>query len=423
MLNRASLLGAVGLLLTACSGSDVGGGGREIPGATGGTTAPTSGGDQTGSGGFVSQPPPTSTGGSFTGGATASGGATGTGGAQDCTMTRCDSDKLDEVNCGYQEVKGDVQIIEKPGNVLMVYDRSGSMEQRWNGTSKYEAAGNAIIRGIEPLQDLLTVGAVFFPSLDPNAQTCQCNPVDFTHWLPGGCCLMGSASSCFVSDISQPDQISFRPAPAFITELPNQWQLQGAGNTPLQDGLREADAAIANTTFDGSLSIVIVTDGQPNCGTDDQAVLSQISAWRQAGYRTYVVGLPGAQGAADLLNAIAQAGGSGNYIDPSDPANLEAELRDIVQDTISGGIDSCTINLTPPAEAPEKLRLVVSKDGVDQGVDRMLSATAGWNVTADGSVVTLEGDLCDQALAGAYDSLRFDFGCVDLPQLPPPVLE
>ncbi len=35
--------------------------------------------------------------------------------------------------------------------------------------------------------------------------------------------------------------------------------------------------------------------------------------------------------------------------------------------------------------------------------------------------VDLFGDLCMNAKAGTYDELRFEFGCVALPVLPPPV--
>jgi hypothetical protein len=43
-------------------------------------------------------------------------------------------------------------------------------------------------------------------------------------------------------------------------------------------------------------------------------------------------------------------------------------------------------------------------------------------VSADGATVTLEGDLCTAAKAGTYERLRFDFGCVELPPAPPPVV-
>ena len=38
---------------------------------------------------------------------------------------------------------------------------------------------------------------------------------------------------------------------------------------------------------------------------------------------THVLGLPGSQTAIDLLDGIAQAGGTGKHVAPSDPTQLE----------------------------------------------------------------------------------------------------
>ena len=51
-------------------------------------------------------------------------------------------------------------------NVLIVFDQSGSMGETWAGTggSKLAAATNALEQAFTPLQDLLTAGAIFFPT-------------------------------------------------------------------------------------------------------------------------------------------------------------------------------------------------------------------------------------------------------------------
>jgi hypothetical protein len=63
--------------------------------------------------------------------------------------------------------------------------------------------------------------------------------------------------------------------------------------------------------------------------------------------------------------------------------------------------------------------LVVTEGGVDQDAPRDLGSGAGWTLSDDASLVTLQGGFCDDALAGRFSSLRFEFGCVDLPPLPP----
>jgi hypothetical protein len=334
----------------------------------------------------------------------------------------------DPDNCGKLELKTTVKVIPKPGNVLVVYDRSTSMEQAWNGTPKYQAAGNALIAALTPLKDLLTIGAEFFPSLDPDgAKNCPqgCNVADALHWIPGpgACCLnIVGGDSCFISPITAADQIPFGPAAQFLTLLPMRWQfpMGGVGQTPLEGGVAEGAKAIAAKKLDGTTSVVIITDGEPNCMTNTTNVLSQVTMWHAAGIDTHVVGLPGAQGAADLLNMIAQAGGTKNYIDPKDPKELEMRLASVLSSTVRQGFETCTFHLDPKADAPEKLHLLVTQGGVEMDVKRDLSKDAHWKINAEGDQVDIEGQLCDLAKDGSFESLRFVFGCVTAPPLEPP---
>jgi hypothetical protein len=330
-------------------------------------------------------------------------------------------------NCGSERVETDVETIQKPGNALVIYDRSGSMDADWNGRPKYEAAGSAIIAALEPLKSLLTIGGVFFPSIDPSV--CACNVIDPSHWIPGpgACCLNGRQNSCYVTEITEPDQFNFSAADAYIQGLPNLWRMESAGGTPLQAGIQRGAEALASTQLEGPVVVIVMTDGEPNCDTDPTTVLNQVASWRSAGIDTHVIGLPGAQEAADLLNQVAMLGGTSQYVDPSDSMELENRLRAILTSTIRAGFDSCTFNLDEKTEVPEKLHLVIREDGKDKDVPRDLSGDpnwgddAGWTINAGGDTVELTGRLCELAKLGAYEALRFDYGCVELPPPDPPI--
>jgi hypothetical protein len=237
--------------------------------------------------------------------------------------------------------------------------------------------------------------------------------------------LAGAQASCIVSTIDQPDQINFVPGADFLAALPNQWLLQGAGRTPLETGVNRAKEALAAATLEGSINVLIVTDGAPNCSdTDDINVIgdrvSAIAAeWLAQGIKTHVVGLPGAGEASAILNEIAIAGGTGSFIEPSDPAALQMRLQEVLTETVMSGIETCEITLDPPAEAPEKLHLVVTENGMDAYVPRDLGGGSGWSLSDDASTVTFEGEFCDQALAGRFQHFEFEFGCVDPPPIPP----
>jgi hypothetical protein len=412
----AGVLGGLG-----CAASDDGG---EPTGRRSGSARP----GPAGAAGMAAPAAPLNPGGSFGNtDATPPPAAAPTGAAGDgCVVGQfCAPTNPDPSDCGSLTLEAEVEVIERPGNVLLVFDRSGSMAQQWNGEPRWEAAGAAIENALMPLASIVTVGSVFFPSADPNAPPTCVDPTGiacvFVPWLvvPGG--------TCGVNPISAADQINFVTGPDFLSAF------SGAANTaplyapvpggltPLKEGLQQAQTALASGTLTGLTSVVVITDGDPNCEWDAGTSRQIVSDWQAAGISTHVIGLPGLSGEGEaVLNDLAAAGGTGMYITPSDSAALEQKLRQIAMETVQSGFESCEITINPPAEVPDKLHLVVTENGVDLDVARDLSVDASWSITADGGLVTLEGRLCDDATAGRFQRLRFEFGCVELPPLEPP---
>jgi hypothetical protein len=274
----------------------------------------------------------------------------------------------------------------------VVFDRSGSMFADWNGSPRYEAAGNALIDAIIPLQDQLTVGGVFFPDL--------------------------GLLSCNVTDITASDQINFTSAAEFIAALPNHWVGGAISLTPIEAAIKSADAALSSATLSGTTVVVLMTDGEPDCGDNIDNANAIVAAWAAKGIKTYIVGLPGSSGADAVLTQLAQSGGTGNYFGTDDPAALQAQFATIVTEITKRGITSCTINLQQTADADiEKLQMIVTEKGQEYSVQRQMADGGGWTVSADGKVATMTGALCDDAKNGRFESVRFDFGCVDIPPL------
>jgi hypothetical protein len=382
-------------LLAACSAKAPGGsGGNKNGGATAGTVGAGASGGVSGFGsdGFAGNT------------ASAGTGVVGDGGM--CEVGKfCASNTPDPDNCGTLELKGDVTTTEMPGNVLMVFDRSGSMTMDWNGMMRWQAAGGAMIAALTPLQDKLTIGAVFYPN--------------------------NGLLSCLVDPITNADQIDFMPGPMALAKMqaaapsgaPTPLYSALLGQTPTMEGIQVADTAIAGATLTGTLAVIIVTDGEPNCMWNQATAIGLVSGWLAKGIKTHVLGIPGAGGGNGpaLLNAIATAGGTMNFIEPSDPAALAMKIKDIVEQTVSKGIDSCTINFDPVAMTPEKLALAVTIMGVESAVPHEYpGGEKAWTVTPDGKTVELLGNTCAAAKNGTYSSLRFVFGCEDLPPAPPP---
>lgn len=250
----------------------------------------------------------------FVGGTSGAGGLAGTGGAgavvfgdshpdrpvysRDCITTRLagadgglpKGDPTTVLDAS-APLGGDAGVDLKLGagdlTLLVVFDKSGSMDQGWDERSKWQVANDALMKAIEPVVDNLTIGALFFPQ-------------------PGDCSVAPLESSL---------QMSYAPGRRFAshwletasTRAPN-------GSTPLELAMVQADLALEQACEHGLLAdrfrVVLLTDGEPTCGDDLQAVVQLSAEWHRLGVETWVMGLPGSDAATKLLDAIAHAGGT-----------------------------------------------------------------------------------------------------------------
>jgi hypothetical protein len=323
----------------------------------------------------------------------------------------------DEMDCGKLRLEPEVErtVTREPGNLLVIFDQSGSMGEQWQGgTTKMQAAQNALVQALTPLQDDLTVGAMFFPT---------------------NVCVLWPAPGGSVEPITGPQQLPFQPGPQFLQA----WSAKFAGappavgvGTPLQEAMDRADIAISdainNMTITGPLAVVVFTDGEPNCADDTTITMIPVDTEVNRAYKwlndynvkTYTVGLPGGQG-VQVLQDIAYYGGTQTYIVPDDPAVLQAELAKIVSETVTEtvGFNSCSISLNPPAMVPDELAMVVEESGMLFHMPHMQDQDVLWTISPDGSQVELLGGLCQRAQEGYYASINFEFACEVLPPPPP----
>ncbi|MFC1643344.1 hypothetical protein ACFL5O_11795 [Myxococcota bacterium] len=331
--------------------------------------------------------------------------------------------------CGSVGVQATIEthetVIETPGNALFVFDQSTSMGDDWNGKPKWQAANDAVVAAFEPLQDKLNSGAVLFPTGASDAAALSCDPND----LAG--CLMALVELCpDVSPISSPPQLPIQSGPSFLSAWNVYWT-QGAGalrgGTPTEKALLQGEAALA-TPPPGTTVLVLVTDGEPTCGSNESAVAARLL---EKGIKTHVVGLPGSRGAR-VLDQVAIAGGtappnctSNCFLTPADGTELRESLASIATTTVTTttvvSIDDCTFELSPPQDAnanPDDVHLVVTEAASGQQYEVQRSPGTGWTLSADQTTATLEPAVCDAAKAGKFSSFDFRYGCVSVPELP-----
>jgi hypothetical protein len=329
-------------------------------------------------------------------GHTGAGGATGVGGGLGFDAGSHDAALMKDGDaCGSVAIATHMT----PGNIVVVFDQSDSMKNAFNGGDagasgpKWQVAEDALVAAIKPIQGILNLGSIFFPTI---ATGNTCSKVD---------------------PITKAPQIPIEPGAMFVTDF--QAHFSAAGwtlilGTPLKDALDEANAALPDPSpLMGQRAVVILTDGAPTCTTGTNAILMPVQAMASRGIKTYAVGLPGSQAASTLLNAIAAAGGSGMYLTPSDPAALQAALAQIASSTI----DQCTVTLDPPPADPTQVHLIVTDAADPNGVEIMQTNGTGdgWTLAPDGKTATLTGAVCDKAKNGGYSSIQFVYGCPSLP--------
>ena len=195
---------------------------------------------------------------------------------------------------------------------LVIFDRSGSMDGGWTqegdadagvDVSKWQAASDALLGALDPVQYRVTLGAIFFPQPE----------------------------ECAVAPIEDRRQVAFQAGPDFIATWRAVAPLNGpGGSTPLGAALVLGEQAIEGACLQGLLErrffVMVVTDGMPNCDTDMTAAAAIVAKWSEHGIETYVIGLPGSEGATFVLDALAKAGGTETIVVPGSPSELEDDM-------------------------------------------------------------------------------------------------
>ncbi len=284
-----------------------------------------------------------------------------------------------------------------PPNVLIVLDRSGSMDNDVGGRTRWDVAKDAIrtvtttfdadIRfGLATYSSCLpggcSAGSVVVPIADANATAIN----DFLAPLRGEGSSNGSAPR-YLCDSGDPETSTGRTLFAFV------------GEPTLQDPARSnAVLLVTDGAESGSCTMGGAQDGPAGAGAlYDQAVP----------VRTYVVGFSSDVDAGEL-NAVATAGGTTSYYAAGDAAALTGAL-----DAIAADVRTCDFLL---GEAPADLeQLYVYFNDDPAGIDN--DPANGWTYDAATMTLTFHGTSCDQILAGTVDDIDVVFGCMG------PVLE
>jgi von Willebrand factor type A domain-containing protein len=309
-------------------------------------------------------------------------------------------------DCGQMNVP----ITPLPPDILIVQDRSGSMDDDGNdrpcnnnnggcgSTSKWAQVTAAINAVVMQTQSTVNWGLKFFADSD---NVCGVSPNT-------------------VAVAVAPNNATPIAAAITASTSANGGVLNGS-STPTEQAVRAGITYLQSLTDTNPKYILLATDGLPNCVPNQRATTGDNSAGAEAavsdaktaGFPTFVVGIATDRDAmaTDTLNTMAMDGGEAQanaataYYSVADTATLEAALQ-----TIVGITASCTISLSG---APTGFTNVAisANDSSGNTVEIPQDAQNGWSYGSNMTTVVLNGTSCTNLQNGSYSNFQFYYAC------------
>ena len=312
------------------------------------------------------------------------------------------------------------EVIFDAPNVYFVLDASGSMLQEVGGETRYEALHEASVELVRSLGPLIRVGAAVFP-FDPTEDAPCAAGHEVMEVTPG--------------DTYDGDTFDGPTTKKFK----NATDVYPIGGTPVSKTLTALTPGLLALT--GTTIVILATDGGPNCNADatcgpeacmpnlegscpvdnccaeepdgglfcvdEPATVDALDTLREAGIKTYVVGIPGSEEYADVLDAMAFSGGAPQLVSPhyfrvDDVSELVSVFK-----SVAAVVISCEFDLGDPPPEPGQTNVYL--DSVVLPYD--LANGWRWKPGSDTTVVELRGEACERLKAGQVKQVQIVSGC------------
>jgi hypothetical protein len=294
----------------------------------------------------------------------------------------------------------EIPFVTKAPTLYFVLDSSGSMADE----SKWSMVRDAVANLMIELGSRARFGAATFPA----------------HGSADGACAPGAEVLAPQPGDSRGSLAkSFLSATAFMAS-------GGTPTAPTLDALAPELEGLA-----GSIFAILVTDGGANCNpsltcdasecTDDVGgsstcdpgncldvarTVQAVAALKAHGVATFVMGIPGSDPFAALLDQLAQAGGTARGSEPQYYAVASADtqaLASVLAQVAAEVTATCTFTLAAAPSDLAEVRVTVGGEPVPQG------GPDGWQIA--GTTLTFEGASCAELETGRAVSVRVIEGC------------
>ncbi len=293
--------------------------------------------------------------------------------------------------CGQDEID-----TSRPApNMLILLDRSGSMDGDAGGNSRWNVAKAAIGTVTGNFADQIRFGLATYSAC-----------------LSGGC----SAGSIVVPIADD----GASAVSAFLADKLDQGSSNGSQNTgsgiaylcdsgdPETSTGKSLNALVGQSSLQDDQRdnfVLLITDGEESgsCiegGINGPAGAAALLA-QTISVPTYVVGL-GINSAA--LNQIAVAGGTDALLPANNEAELTAALAEVASDVVS-----CDLVLASDPPNPDEIHVFFN----DQQPEIPVDAVDGWTYDPATHTITFHGASCDALRGGTVTDIDVTYGCAE----------
>jgi hypothetical protein len=322
----------------------------------------------------------------------------------------------------------DEPLLGDPPTLYYVLDRSGSM----NDSSKWSTIQVVLEKIMVALGPRAQIGAAVFPDPTKDAQDACASGVQVFSPKPGDAPAgtPGPNDNALVETLGHMGASGGTPTAETLTALAP--TIEGiAGKTyvilatdggPNCDAAASCDANTCTLNMDDTDPSQCPTGGPPNCcdpsqgGSplsclDEAPTINAVAALANAGVPVFVVGVPGSENYAAVLDKLAVAGGTARGSEPQyyavDTADQAAFLA--AMSTIAAKIaGSCTLTLNQAPPDPSLINVFLDGNVLPQ------SGPDGW--TLSGTTVTILGASCQAITDGNVLDVRVVAGCPTVTQ-------
>jgi hypothetical protein len=346
---------------------------------------------------------------------------------------------LEQASCTGWSAEGE----NVPATLQLVVDVSWSMTEDAPGTdpqnpeSKWDVTHDALREAVQDLPASVAVGVLYYPNrevgLSPTTQ-----PID----------------ACVNVDemvpIRQLGEADSQQRNAILRSLDG---AQTAGYTPTHDAYQYAlnQGLVPYMGSGNQKFMLLITDGAPTmsegCTSEDatqdmikdmptQPIIDEVIAARAQGIRTFVIGSPGSEEAAEETNGdmrpwlsrAAVEGGTDSagcavdgpnfcHLDMTQEEDFGAALRDGLAAIAGQVVDTCTFEIPEPPNGetidPTLTNLVVTWDSGSASLflpDNVGACDVGWTFNEEGQVELCPAT-CSEVKLDAGATVQLTFGC------------